>query len=40
MRLYAVKKQKTMTQVVSDFIDNLPDNVEDKRLKVDKIVEN
>lgn len=28
-----------MTQVISDFIDNLPDDVEDKRLEVDKIVE-
>ncbi len=39
LRLYAVKKQKTMTQVISDFIDNLPDDVEDKRLKVDRMVE-
>ena len=28
-----------MTQVISDFIDNLPDDVKDKRSEVDKIVE-
>ncbi|MDJ0516659.1 MAG: hypothetical protein QNJ74_10545 [Trichodesmium sp. MO_231.B1] len=39
LRLYAVKKQKTMTQVISDVIDNLPDDVEDKRSQVDKLVE-
>lgn len=39
LRLYAARKQKTMTQVISDFIDNLPDDVEDKRLEVDKFVE-
>ncbi len=39
LRLYAVKKQKTMTQVISDFIDNLPDDVEDKRLEVDKMIQ-
>ena len=39
LRLYAIKKQKTMTQVISDFIDNLPDDVKDKRSEVDKIVE-
>ena len=39
LRLYAVKKQKTMTQVISDFIDNLPDDIEDKRLEVDKMIQ-
>ncbi len=39
LRLYAARKQKTMTQVISDFIDNLPDDVEDKRLEVDKFIE-
>lgn len=40
LHLYAIKKQKTMTQVISDFIDDLPDDVKDKRLEVDNIVEN
>lgn len=39
LRLYAVTKQKTMTQVISDFIDNLPDDIKDKRFLVDRIVE-
>ena len=39
LRLYAVKKQKTMTQVISDFIDNLPDDIKDKRLEVDKMIQ-
>ena len=28
-----------MTQVISDFIDNLPDDIKDKRLKVDKMIQ-
>ncbi|NET25960.1 hypothetical protein [Okeania sp. SIO1I7] len=39
LRLYAVKRQKTMTQIISDFIDNLPDNLEDQRLEVDKMIQ-
>ena len=32
-------EQKTMTKVISDFIDNLPEKKVDKRLEVDRIVE-
>lgn len=39
LRLYAVKRQKTMTQIISDFIDSLPNDVKDKRFEVDRIVE-
>ncbi len=28
-----------MTQVISDFIDNLPDDIKDKRLEVDKMIQ-
>lgn len=39
LRLYAVENEKTMTQVISDFIDNLSIKAVDKRLEVDKLVE-
>ncbi|NER05093.1 MAG: hypothetical protein F6K17_22110 [Okeania sp. SIO3C4] len=39
IRLYGARKQKTITQVISDFMDNLPDDVEDKRLEIDKLLE-
>ncbi|NET25727.1 MAG: hypothetical protein F6K01_09865 [Okeania sp. SIO1I7] len=39
LRLYAARRQKTMTQLISDFIDSLPTEAGDKRLEVDTRVE-
>ena len=36
MGIYYVADVSQMTQVISDFIDNFTDDIEDKRLEVDK----